>query len=430
MKFYIETYGCQMNVADSELISSILIASDIQQCQSIDEADVIIFNTCSVRQHAEDRVLGRISNERKRKAAKPWLKIGVVGCMAQRIGDELVSKGNKLDFAVGVDQYSMLPQIIENGMHSDALAFNGEEVYENLHPTHGSKTNGFVTIMRGCNNFCTYCIVPHVRGRERSRPFDEIYQDVAEAGKLGLKDITLLGQNVNSYMYDGMGFAELLERLNQIEDIYRLRFITSHPKDLSDELIAVMARCNKVCNHIHLPMQSGSTEILKRMNRNYSFEHYRSLIDKLRTAIPDIAITTDIIAGFPYEDDQAFEATLNAVREIEFDYAFCFKYSPREGTEAASYPSQVPEAIRLARLQELIDVQREITKKKFQAQIGKACEVYIESISKKSSEQISGSTRDFKVAVLDGSSDQIGSLVKAVVIDATAGTLICKPLDR
>lgn len=428
MRFFVETYGCQMNVADSELITSLLLSEGLEAVQDIDEADVIIFNTCSVRQHAEDRVLGRISNEKKRKLVNPQIKIGIVGCMAQRIGSDLVAQNIGLDFAVGVDQYHKLGTIIRDECKaSTALEFNREEVYSHLHPTHSGKTNGFVTIMRGCNNFCTYCIVPYVRGRERSRSFEEIYTDVAEAGRKGLKDMTLLGQNVNSYQYQGMSFSQLLRKLNEIEEIERLRFITSHPKDLSDDLIAVMAECYKVCEHIHLPMQSGSTRVLSLMNRQYTYDHYKSLISKLRAAIPDVAITTDIIAGFPTETQDEYTATLDAVRELEFDYAFCFKYSHRAGTKACEFADDLTEEIRLARLQELIDVQREITLQKFRAQIGKDTEIYIEGPSKKSSAQVSGSTRDFKIAVVDGSLDQVGSLVKAKVVDATAGTLICAP---
>ncbi len=428
MKFFVETYGCQMNVADSELITSILLSEGMQAVSEIDQADVIIFNTCSVRQHAEDRVLGRISNEKKRKLSNPNLKIGIVGCMAQRIGEDLVQNNSGIDFAVGVDQYHRLAEIITTkGSSGLALDFDGEEVYSHLQPVHTGKTNGFVTIMRGCNNFCTYCIVPYVRGRERSRSFEEIYADVETAGHKGLKDITLLGQNVNSFQYQNMRFPNLLRKLNKIESVSRLRFITSHPKDLSDDLIHAMAECDKVCEHIHLPMQSGDDRILSLMNRKYTFEHYSGLVEKLRKAMPGVGLTTDIIAGFPGETEQEFERTLEAVRQIEFDYAFCFKYSNREGTKACDFEDSLSEEVRLKRLQKLIDVQREITLKKFQAQIGQTTEIYIEGLSKKSDRQISGSTRDFKIAVVDGNIDQIGSLVQARVIDATAGTLICEP---
>ncbi len=428
MKFFIETYGCQMNVADSELVTSILLSAGMIMVNNIDEADVILFNTCSVRKHAEDRVLGRISNEKKRKLTNSAIKIVVLGCMAQRIGEKLVGDDIGIDIAVGVDQYARLPEMLFGSNTANCLLeLNGEEVYSHLQPTHKSDTNGFVTIMRGCNNFCTYCIVPYVRGRERSRSFEAIYNDVQQAGENGLKDITLLGQNVNSYKDSHCTFPELLKRLNDIDSIYRLRFITSHPKDLSDKLIEVMAESDKVCEHIHLPMQSGDDNILHKMNRKYSISYYIHIIDKLRNAIPNIAITTDIIAGFPSETESEFLNTVTAIKEIGFDHAFCFKYSPRLGTQATEIKDTLTEDIRLSRLQQLIDIQREITLRKFQAQIGNNVEIYIESLSKKSSSQISGTTRDFKIAVLDGLKSQIGTLTKARVIQATAGTLICEP---
>ncbi|MDD2360650.1 MAG: tRNA (N6-isopentenyl adenosine(37)-C2)-methylthiotransferase MiaB [Candidatus Cloacimonetes bacterium] len=425
MKYYIETYGCQMNVADSDLIASILNDAGYQAAAGIDDADLLLFNTCSVREHAEQRVLGRISNERHRKKNNPQLKIILLGCMAQRIGQKLLSEDTGIDYVVGVDQYRALPAIL-NGEPSALLDFDSSEVYEELMPTHSGTRCGFVTIMRGCNNFCTYCIVPYVRGRERSRPYQEIISDVRRAVDMGLKDITLLGQNVNSYSWQDISFPKLLRAINDTEGLYRLRFITSHPKDFSDELIEAMRDCDKICEHIHLPMQSGDTETLQRMNRGYSYEHYLSRVQKLRTAIPNVAITTDLIAGFPGETEAQFEATLAAMREIEYDYAFCFKYSPRSGTQAADYQEQLPETTRLERLQRMIDLQRDITYRKFQNQIGKTVEVYVEDFSKKSKEQLSGKTRDFKIAVLSGKESQIGSLIKAKVIDATAGTLICE----
>jgi len=426
MKFYIETYGCQMNVSDSELVTTILTKQGYTPAGSIDEADLILFNTCSVRDHAEQRVLGRIANEQHRRSLNPHLKIGILGCMAQRVGKRLLDKYIGIDFAVGVDQYQELPSIIQ-GAEGDALDFDQSQNYENIIPTHNPGVCGFVTIMRGCDNYCTYCIVPHVRGRERSRARDDIVQDIKVAANQGVKDITLLGQNVNSYNYQGLSFPKLLDSLSDIEGIERYRFVTSHPKDLSDELIQVMRDNPLVCEHIHLPMQSGADAILAKMNRKYNYEWYLGRIEALRTAIPEIAITTDLIAGFPSETDAEFEQTLNAIKEIGFDYAFCFKYSSREGTAACKFPDQIPEDVRLSRLKTMIDLQRSITLKKFQAQIGKTVEILAEDFSKKSPTQISGKTRDYKIAVLDGSQAQIGTLVKGRVIDATAGTLLCEP---
>lgn len=424
MKFYIETYGCQMNVSDSELVSSILVEAGWGIAPDIGSADLILFNTCSVRKHAEDRVLGRISNERHRKLQNPDLKIAVLGCMAQRMGKRLLDNDIGVDFVVGVDQYLELPSLLteSQGMDTD---FDFRQIYPGLKPLHANGTCAFVTIMRGCDNFCSYCIVPHVRGRERSVDFKQILAEVRECGDKGLKEVTLLGQNVNSYLWEDYDFSRLLRELNKVDSIHRLRFITSHPKDLSDDLIDAMAACDKVCEHIHLPLQSGSNSVLKTMNRRYTLEHYLGLVDKLRRAVPGISLTTDLIAGFPGESESDFEQTLEVMREIQYDYAFCFKYSEREGTAACEFTNQVPEAERLQRLQQMIELQREITLDKFSAQIGKEIEVYVESLSKKSSEQVSGKTRDYKIAVLSGNASDIGKLKRGTVRKATAGTLIC-----
>lgn len=424
MNFFIETYGCQMNVADSELVTSILLEAGNTAVNDINKADVILFNTCSVRQHAEDRVLGRISNEIKRKKTNPKLRIGVIGCMAQRIGEDLIKNNIGIDFVAGVDQYDKLPILLQNTSEQGYLSLEKNQIYDYIQPSHGKGVCGYVTIMRGCNNYCSYCIVPYVRGKERSRPYQSIVHNINNASSKGIKDITLLGQNVNSYQYQDISFPGLLKKLNKMENIHRLRFITSHPKDLTDELIEVMAISSKVCEHIHLPMQSGDNEILAKMNRNYTIEHYLSLIDKLRKAIPEIAITTDVITGFPGETVKQFENTSSVLKQISFDYAFCFKYSNREGTKAAEYTNQIDENIRLLRLQKLIGIQRYQTKIKFEAQIGKTVEVLVEGKSKQGGNQLSGKTRDFKICVFEGSNNKMGDLVKVKIIDTTAGTLI------
>ena len=424
MRFYIETYGCQMNIADSELVTTILKNSGYQEAMTIDEADVIIFNTCSVRQHAEERVLGRIANEKSRKRSKPSLRIGVIGCMAQRLQEELITLQDGIDFVVGVDQYSEIPHILTSDSDNIVADFNKEEIYNDIYPTRQGKLNAFVTIMRGCNNFCSYCIVPYTRGRERSRPISDILTEVRQAGDRGFPDITLLGQNVNSYNYEGIKFPDLIREINKIESIKRIRFVTSHPKDLSDELVLAMQESDKVCPNIHFAMQSGNTEILTRMNRGYTAEHFYGRIMKLRELIPHIAITTDVIAGFPGETEEQFMDTFNLMKKIEFDYAFMYKYSPRKGTKAAEFTDQVPEATRLERLQRLIEMQREITLQKYQKQIGNVVEVLVENISKKSTEEVSGKTDDFKICVFPGTEDLIGKFVKVKVTDATAGTLI------
>ncbi|MCF7858089.1 MAG: tRNA (N6-isopentenyl adenosine(37)-C2)-methylthiotransferase MiaB [Candidatus Cloacimonetes bacterium] len=427
MNVYIETYGCQMNVADSELVSSILKENKFTIVKDIELADVILFNTCSVRQHAEDRVLGRITNEMNRKKFKKNLKIGVLGCMAQRLGNNLSNINSNIDFVLGVDQYARLPQIIaELDEQSDFVCnttLNDEEIYKDIYPIHKGKYNAFVTIMRGCNNFCSYCIVPYTRGRERSRPIKDIINEITNIGKKGFKDITLLGQNVNSYNYKNVNFAELLRQANQINTIERIRFVTSHPKDLSDEVIKVMSTSDKICEHLHLAMQSGDDEILKKMNRGYTAQHFLDIINKLRQAMPDIAITTDVIAGFPGETEEQFQRTYDLMKEIQFDYAFTFKYSSRSGTKAADFEDQVPEDIRLARLQKLIELQQEITTAKYKQQIGKIKEIYVEQVSKKSDLEMSGKSRDFKITVFPGSKNLISKFVKVKIIDAVGWTL-------
>jgi len=390
------------------------------------EAEVIIFNTCSVRQNAEDRVLGRISNEMSRKS-KQNLKIGVIGCMAQRLQNKLHAINKEIDFVVGVDQYKQIPKIIENlfknGNFQKATLINNDEIYKDLYPHRGGELNAFVTIMRGCNNFCSYCIVPHTRGRERSRPLDDILKEVETAGKNGFKDVTLLGQNVNSYFFEGTNFAQLLRNINNINTIKRIRFVTSHPKDLSDEVISTMAECDKVCEHLHLAMQSGDDDILAKMNRGYSSEHFYEIVKKLRNAMPEIAITTDIIAGFPGETEEQFQKTYDLMQKIEFDYAFTFKYSPRKGTKAAEFTNQIDENVRLERLQRLIKLQEKITLKKYKKQIGKTKEIYVEKISKKSDREVAGKSRDFKITVFEGDKSLIGQFVKVKIIDAVGWTL-------
>ncbi|MCF7918806.1 MAG: tRNA (N6-isopentenyl adenosine(37)-C2)-methylthiotransferase MiaB [Candidatus Cloacimonetes bacterium] len=425
MKFYIETYGCQMNVADSELVMTILKQNGFDRAENIETADVILFNTCSVRQHAEERVLGRINNEMRHKSLKD-VKIGVIGCMAQRLGTELADLSRGVDFVVGVDQYDKLPEIIRSSFREEFLSYtdvDNEQLYPAIIPQHQDNLKAFITIMRGCNNFCSYCIVPYTRGRERSRSPLEIIEDVKKAGEQGLREIMLLGQNVNSYSYEEINFPQLLRMVNEIPSIKRIRFTTSHPKDLSDELIETMADTDKVCEHFHLAMQSGDNEILKRMNRGYTAEHYYDLTVKLRQAIPEIAITTDVIAGFPGETEEQFQRTYDIMQKIEFDHAYMFKYSSRSGTRAAEFLDQVPEEIRLERLQRLIKQQEVITTRKYKNAIGSVREIYVENISRRSQEEVSGKTRDFKVTVFPGDSQLIGKFVNVKIVEAAGWTL-------
>jgi tRNA-2-methylthio-N6-dimethylallyladenosine synthase len=362
-----------------------------------------------------------------RKRSNKHLKIGVIGCMAQRLGERLQDLNSSIDFIVGTDQYKNLPEIImnlfENPEFSSNTIVNNREIYEDLYPIHSGKYNAFITIMRGCNNFCSYCIVPYVRGRERSRDVKDVLNDVYKAGEQGFKDVTLLGQNVNSYNFNGINFAELLKRVNKIETIRRIRFVTSHPKDLSDEVIEVMAESEKVCEHLHLAMQSGDDEILHKMNRGYTAEHFYNIVQKLGASMPEIAITTDVIAGFPGETNEQFQRTYDLMKKIEFDYAFTFKFSPRQGTKAAEFNKQIPEKIRLERLQKLINLQQDITSKKYKEQIGKIKEIYVEKVSKKAEDELSGKSRDFKITVFKGEKSLIGKFVNVRITNAVGWTL-------
>ena len=431
MNFIIETYGCQMNVADSELITSILTTAGHTHTDDINNADIIIFNTCSIREHAEERVIGRISNEVSRKINNKNLLIGIVGCMAQRLGMELQKINKKIDFVVGVDQYLKLPEVIQNLSESQfvipnpelRIDFNSEEIYNEIDPIRSDQLSAFITIMRGCNNYCSYCIVPYTRGRERSRPINEILNELKQAVKEKKYEITLLGQNVNSYNFKNQDFSDLIKKANEIDGLKRIRFITSHPKDLSDKLIETMASNEKVCQHIHLPIQSGNDEILQKMNRKYTSGHYRELVKKLRQAMPNIAITTDVIAGFPGETEEQFMDTFNMMNEVRFDFAFMFKYSERSGTKATDFQGSVPEEIRLERLQRLIDQQTGITTNVYKSKIGNTEEIYVESVSKRNKAEISGKTKDFKITVFEGDESMINKFVNVTIIDAVGWTL-------
>ena len=424
MNFKIETYGCQMNIADSQLVAGILQEVGHEMVEDVEQADLVVFNTCSVREHAEQRVLGRIASLLSYKGKKDNFYLGVIGCMAQRLQGKLFENG--VDFVVGVDKYQSLPKIVETlGLGKNILNadFDSEQIYDSLLPVRYEDFTAYVTIMRGCDNFCTYCIVPHLRGRERSRPFAEIFKDVSDAVEHGFSDITLLGQNVNSYSFEELNFSGLLQKLSEIDGVKRIRFVTSHPKDITPELIATMKNFPKICPHIHVALQSGNDEILQKMNRKYTSAQYLQMVKDLRQAVPEIAITTDIIVGFPSETHEQYLDTVKMLKEIRFDYAFLYKYSPREGTEAATFNEQIPEQERLKRLQEIIEVQNAITTQKYEEQIGKVKEVLVEKLSKKNSAELAGKSEDFKVVIFPGDESLIGQYVQVKVTSATGWTL-------
>ena len=427
-KLFIETYGCQMNFADSEVVAAVMKMADYELCESIDEADAIFINTCSIREHAEVKAMSRLEFFRQLKRKKKNLKVGVIGCMAERMQKELLEHP-AVDLVAGPDAYLDLPNLIaqaEQGEKSMNIDLSLTETYKDVLPQRigGNRISGFVSIMRGCNNFCSYCIVPYTRGRERSRPYNSILNEVQDLYNRGYKEVTLLGQNVNSYNFEGLNFAGLLENLARAIPGIRIRFTTSHPKDMSEETIIVISKYPNLCKHIHLPVQSGSSRILKLMNRKYTREWYLERIALIRKHIPDCGISTDMFTGFHSETEEDHQETLSLMREVGYDSAFMFKYSERKGTFASkNLPDDVPEEVKLRRLQEMIDLQMELSLESNKKDIGKEFEVLVEGYSKRSREQLSGRTSQNKVVLFDNQGQKVGDLVRVRIKDASAITL-------
>ena len=425
---FIETYGCQMNFADSEVVAAVMKMADYELCDSIDVADAIFINTCSIREHAEVKAMSRLEFFRQLKRKKKNLLVGVIGCMAERMQKELLEHP-AVDLVAGPDSYLDLPNLIaqaEQGEKSINIDLSLTETYKDVLPQRigGNRISGFVSIMRGCNNFCSYCIVPYTRGRERSRPYNSILNEVQDLYNRGYKEVTLLGQNVNSYNFEGMSFASLLENLAQAVPGIRIRFTTSHPKDMSEETIIVISKYPNLCKHIHLPVQSGSSRILKLMNRKYTREWYLERIALIRKYIPDCGISTDMFTGFHSETEEDHQETLSLMREVCYDSAFMFKYSERKGTFASkNLPDDVPEEVKLRRLQEMIDLQMELSLESNKRDIGKEFEVLVEGYSKRSREQLSGRTSQNKVVLFENQGQKVGDLVRVKIKDASAITL-------
>ena len=438
-KLFIETYGCQMNVADSEVVASIMQMAGYALCDKIEEADAIFVNTCSIRDNAEQKVLSRLAYfQSLRKHHKP-LVIGVLGCMAERVREQLVAE-NGVDLVAGPDSYLDLPNLVgaaERGEKAVNVELSTTETYRKVIPSRIglNRISGFISIMRGCNNFCSYCIVPYTRGRERSREPESILGELADLKAKGFKEVTLLGQNVNSYRYerpDGtvVDFPALLAMVAQAAGEMRVRFTTSHPKDMSDETLHVIAAWPNLCRHIHLPVQSGSNRILKLMNRKYTREWYLDRIAAIRRILPGCGITTDMFSGFHSETEEDFEETLSLMREVGFDSAFLFKYSERPGTYASKHlPDDVPEEVKIARLQRMIDLQNELSLESNRRDIGHEFEVLVEGFSKRSREQLFGRTSQNKVVVFDKGNHCIGQRVRVRVTDASSATLLGEALD-
>lgn len=429
-KFYIETYGCQMNVADSEVVAAIMQTTDSEITDNIGDADIVILNTCSIRDNAEQKVQHRLQElGGKRKQGKI---IGVIGCMAERMGDELV-RDYGVDFVAGPDAYMDIPNLLaqcEQGERAINVTLSKTETYRDIMPARiGKQISGFVSIMRGCNNFCSYCVVPYTRGRERSRDVESILNEVKDLQAKGYKEVTLLGQNVNSYRFlrdngETVDFADLLETVANAAPEMRIRFTTSHPKDMSDKTLETIARHDNLCKFIHLPVQSGSDKILKLMNRKYTREWYLDRIAAIRRILPDATIGTDVFCGFHDETLEDHAETLSLMREVGFDTAFMFKYSERPGTFAQKHlPDNVPEEEKVRRLNEIIDLQSQLSLESNLREIGKTVEVLVEGFSKRSHDDMYGRTSQYKTVVFPRNGRHIGETVHVLVKEASAATL-------
>jgi len=433
-KLFIETYGCQMNIADSEVVASIMETIGYEMTEDIADADTIFVNTCSIRENAEQKIFSRLQHFQAMKKKKRGMIIGILGCMAERIKEELL-ENKVIDLVVGPDAYLDLPNLIgmiESGEKAINVQLSTTETYKEVIPSRisGNRISGFVSIMRGCNNFCSYCIVPYTRGRERSREVKSIFKEIKDLESKGFKEVTLLGQNVNSYTYDdGEGeiitFPKLLQLIAEEFPGMRIRFTTSHPKDMSDAIIETIAAYPNICNHIHLPVQSGSNKVLQSMNRKYTREWYLERIAAIRRMIPDCGITTDLFCGFHGETEKDHQETLSLMREVMFDAAFMFKYSERPGTYASNHlPDNIPEDVKIARLNEIIEEQNKLSAISNQNDVGREFEVLAEGVSKRSKEQLFGRTQQNKVVVFPRSNHKTGDLVQVKITSVTSATLI------
>jgi tRNA-2-methylthio-N6-dimethylallyladenosine synthase len=437
---FIETYGCQMNVADSEVVASIMEMAGYAITDNIEDADAILLNTCSIRDNAEQKIVSRLQflASLRRKGRK--IIVGVIGCMAERVKDTLIND-HGVDLVAGPDSYLDLPNLfaaVEAGEKAINVELSTTETYRDVIPSRigGNRISGFISIMRGCNNFCSYCIVPYTRGRERSREAQSILNELADLQAKGFKEVTLLGQNVNSYNYidaDGnaTNFAALLAMVAEAAPNMRVRFTTSHPKDMSDEIIATIARYPNVCNHIHLPVQSGSNSVLKNMNRRYTREWYLDRIAAIRHAIPDCGISTDMFTGFYDESEEDFQLTLDLMREVGFDASFMFKYSERPGTMASKHmPDNIAEDVKIDRLNRMIALQNELSLESNRKDIGKTFDVLVEGVSKRSKEQFVGRTQQNKTCVFPRGNYRVGDIVNVRVLEVSSATLICELVEN
>ena len=428
-KLFIETYGCQMNAGDSEIVVSIMQENGYRYTESIDEADIILINTCSIRDNAEQRIWGRLSAMRQLKKRKPSLIVGIIGCMAERLKEQLIEPHTGVDIVAGPDSYRSLPELVrtaEGGDKGINVELSKEETYAEIAPVRLDKNgvSAYIAIMRGCNNYCAYCVVPYTRGIERSRDPQTIVNEVRTLFENGYREVTLLGQNVNSYKCGEVGFPELMEMVAQVSPLLRVRFATSHPKDISDSLLEVMARYDNICKAIHLPAQSGSNEMLKKMNRKYTREWYLERVAAIRRYMPDCAITTDLIAGFCGETLEDHQQTLSLMQEVGYASAFMFKYSERPGTfSARHYPDDIADEEKTRRLNEIIALQNTLSVVSNEAEVGLVREILVEGTSKRSEEQLCGRTSQNKMVVFDRGDHKAGDYVTVKITGCSSATL-------
>lgn len=430
-KVYIETYGCQMNVADTEVIFSILSGAGFERTEDISAADVIMANTCSIRDNAEQRIWGRIDSFNTVRKSRPGTVVGILGCMAERLKDALLDSG-KVDLVAGPDAYRNLPSLlaaISDGHPQIDVELSREETYGDISPVRIDKggVSAFISIMRGCNNVCSYCVVPYTRGAERSRDWKSIVREACDCFASGYREITLLGQNVDSYLFEDVDFADLLAKVAEVSPLLRVRFSTSHPKDISDKLIETMARYPNICRQIHLPVQSGSDRILEKMRRRYNREWYLGRVHKIREVMPDCGISTDAIVGFCSETEEEFRDTLSLFEEVGYDSAFMFFYSERPGTLAArNYPDDVPQEVKNRRLEELIALQNRLSLESNRRDLGREFEVLVEGPSKKNPDELCGRNSQGKMCVWPDTVHKAGEYVRVRVLDCTQATLLCR----
>jgi tRNA-2-methylthio-N6-dimethylallyladenosine synthase len=424
-RIYLETYGCQMNVADSELMLGQLARAGYRRTEEASEADLILLNTCAIREHAEQRVYGRLGELSRHKVRRPGVLLGVAGCMAQHLKSRLLDKVPQVDLVVGPDGYRDLPALLDGARDEPTLAvrLSRDETYGDLAPARADGVRAWVSIMRGCDKFCSFCIVPFVRGRERSLPLDEVARQVEHAAAEGFKEIVFLGQTVNAYRDGDDDFAALLRRANEVSGIERIRFTSPHPSDFTDRTIEALAECGKVMPQIHLPLQSASNRVLERMRRIYTIEAYEALVARMRAAIPGLALSTDVIVGFPGETEEDFEATRAAMERIGYDSAFLFKYSPRPGARSAEWEDDVPDVEKARRITVLIEEQKKMSLEKNAPSVGTDVEVLVEGPSKRNPEHWFGKTRQFKTAIFPRRSESVGDLATIRVAAVSPYTL-------